>query len=93
MWPAYYTESRPIISYCWLWMKGYTYGSVMDFDEIIVPRNHTTIKSLLRVRKILFVVERFQNQILFGYPGKKACQWLADCRCFALKIPICPRGN
>ncbi|KAL5012511.1 hypothetical protein ScPMuIL_011062 [Solemya velum] len=48
MWPNYKTESRAILAYCTYSMKGYTYASMLDFDEIILPKDKMTIKSFLK---------------------------------------------
>lgn len=49
MWPGYSSEAQAALSHCWLAMKGYTYATMMDFDEIIIPTQGDTIKDSIRV--------------------------------------------
>lgn len=55
MWPAYMTESMPALAHCWYSMRGYTYASVLDFDEFIVPGEKDTIKDLLQVNAKFYI--------------------------------------
>ncbi|KAL5011842.1 hypothetical protein ScPMuIL_010393 [Solemya velum] len=45
--PSYISEQHAFNSYCWHTMKGYTYGSFLDIDEVIVPKNKGTLKNLM----------------------------------------------